>query len=87
MNRIAKLLFVLLAVSLTVPTVLLAQEAPAPAAPQPPQTMDHGAMPGVNMHGMMNMMVQMNKMMENCNQMMQSMNEHTNQNRGKTRSK
>lgn len=76
MNKFTKLPFVLLAASLALPTVLLAQETPKSAAPQPPSTMDHGAMPSGDMQGMMNMMGQMNKMMENCNRMMESSNEH-----------
>jgi hypothetical protein len=69
MNKLAKLPLTLLAASLALPTALLAQEAPRPAAPQPPSMMDHGAMPGGDMTG------QMSKMMENCNRMMESMNE------------
>lgn len=75
MNKMTKLPLLLLGASLALPTALLAQEAPRPPAPQPPSTMDHGAMPGDDMHGMTNMMGQMSKMMENCNQMMQSSND------------
>ncbi len=87
MNKIAKLPFVLLAASLALPTALLAQEAPRPAAPQPPATTDHGTMSGGDMQAMMNMMAQMNKMMENCNQMMQRMNKRPIRNRGTSRPK
>lgn len=69
MNKITKLSFALLAASFVLPTALLAQETPRPAAPQPPSIMDHGATPGGDMMG------QMSKMMENCNRMMENTNE------------
>ena len=53
-----------------------AQDQTAPKTSAPPATMNHDAMMGGDMAGMMKMMGQMSEMMEQCKTMMQGMNAH-----------
>lgn len=83
MTKTMKLTVAMLAVvsSIAAAPVLVAQEKSGEADAKKPGMMDHGAMMGGDMGGMMKMMGQMNQMMENCNRMMQAMNDQPNSKR------
>ena len=64
----SSLMILVATIVLALSPALRAQEAPAPAAPNP-GTSDHGGMMGHDMKG------RMSGMMEQCSRMMQSMND------------